>query len=192
MTQMMVTAYRINAKDVPQETVCRMVGEEVAEQIRRDAVRDVQGKLERARVIEDKYRAMMPEHEAQVLRRAKRKPLLRRILAPVETAWAFVYGCGAVAGGDRRSAGESRGAQGPDQARGGLMRSEDWPCREGGKVCEARQPGCQDKCLKMLAAQLCAGQERKAEKVAKRKTNDVVGMLTEDAIRRRRRKPRQK
>lgn len=93
MTQMMVTACRINTKDVPMETVCKMVGKEVTEQIRADAVRDVQAKLERAKVIESKYRAMLPEHEAHVMRKAKRKPLLRRILAPVEMAWAMVYAC---------------------------------------------------------------------------------------------------
>ena len=65
-------------------------------------------------------------------------------------------------------------------------------CREGGKDCEARCPGCQDKCIKMLAAQLVADKERKAEKAAKRRMNDVVGMLTEDAIRRQRKKPKQK
>ena len=69
--------------------------------------------------------------------------------------------------------------------------TKHWPCREDGKDCEARQPGCQDKCLKMLAAQLCAGQERRAEKAAKQKGNDVVGMLTEDSIRRQRRKKKQ-
>lgn len=93
MTQMMVEACRINAKDVPIETVCKMVGKEVAEQIRADAVRDVQAKLERAKVIESKYRALMPEHEAHVMRRVKRKSLLRRALAPIETAWALVYAC---------------------------------------------------------------------------------------------------
>lgn len=93
MTQMMVEACRINAKDVPMETVCKMVGREVTEQIRADAVRDVRAKLERAKVIESKYRAMLPEHEVRVLRRAKRKPLLRRALAPVEMAWAYVYAC---------------------------------------------------------------------------------------------------
>lgn len=72
------------------------------------------------------------------------------------------------------------------------MRSEDWPCREGGKVCEARQPGCQSKCMKMLAAQLVADKERKTEKAAKRRMNDVVGMLTEDANHRQRKKPKQK
>lgn len=69
---------------------------------------------------------------------------------------------------------------------------EHWPCREDGKDCEARQPGCQSKCLKMLTAQLVADKERKAEETAKRKMNDVVGMLTEDAIRRQRKKPKQK
>jgi hypothetical protein len=46
--------------------------------------------------------------------------------------------------------------------------------------------------MKMLAAQLVADKERKTEKTAKRKMNDVVGMLTEDAIRRQRKKPKQK
>ena len=61
------------------------------------------------------------------------------------------------------------------------MRSEDWPCREGGKDCEARHPGCQSKCMKMLAAQLVADKERKTAKAATRKRKDVVGVLTEDA-----------
>lgn len=72
------------------------------------------------------------------------------------------------------------------------MRSEDWPCREGGKDCEARQPGCQSKCMKMLAAQLVAGQEKKAAKTAKQHLNDAVGVLTEDALRRQRKKGEQR
>lgn len=93
MSQVIMWGGRINTKDVPMETVCKMVGKEVTEQIRADAVRDMQAKLERAKVIESKYRALMPEHEAHVMRKVKRKPLLRRALAPIETAWAFVYAC---------------------------------------------------------------------------------------------------
>ena len=72
------------------------------------------------------------------------------------------------------------------------MRSDTLPCREGGKDCEARCPGCQDKCIKMLAAQLCAGQQKKVEKAAKQHLNDTVGVLTEDALRRQRRKKKQR
>jgi hypothetical protein len=44
----------------------------------------------------------------------------------------------------------------------------------------------------MLAAQLCAGQQKKAEKAAKQHLNDTVGVLTEDALRRQRRKKKQR
>ena len=46
--------------------------------------------------------------------------------------------------------------------------------------------------MKMLAAQLVADKERKVAKAAKRRMNDVVGMLTEDANHRQRKKPKQK
>lgn len=66
-----------------------------------------------------------------------------------------------------------------------------WPCKEGGKDCEAREPGCQGKCLKMLAAQLCAGERKRAEKAAKRTERDAVGTLVDDSIRRQRKKKKQ-
>lgn len=69
---------------------------------------------------------------------------------------------------------------------------ENWPCRENGRECEVREPGCQDKCMRMLAAQLCAGARKKAEKAAKEAEADVVSVLTEDAARRQRRKPKQR
>lgn len=71
------------------------------------------------------------------------------------------------------------------------MHSKDLPCKSGGKDCEARAPGCQDKCMKMLAAQLCAGERKREEKAAKRHLNDAVGVLTEDALRRQRKKGKQ-
>ena len=72
------------------------------------------------------------------------------------------------------------------------MTREFWPCRENGKGCEVREPGCQDKCMRMLAAQLCAGERRKVEKAAKRTEADVVSVLSEDAAKRQRRKLKQR
>lgn len=68
---------------------------------------------------------------------------------------------------------------------------EHWPCREDGKDCDARQPGCQSKCLKMLTAQLCAEERRKTEKASRRTERDAVGTLIDDSIRRQRRKKKQ-
>ena len=93
MSQMSVVGYRLCAANTPEHVMVKAVGDEMVRQIRADAVKEMQGKLERAQMIERKYKAMMPEHEAQVMRRAKRKPLIRRILAPVELAWAFAYAC---------------------------------------------------------------------------------------------------
>lgn len=96
MSQVIMWGARINSKGTPETVVRKVVGDEIVRQIRREAAHEVRGELERARVIEEKYRKLMPEHEEAVMRKVKRKSLIRRVAAPIEMAWAFVYACAAL------------------------------------------------------------------------------------------------
>ena len=91
MTQMMVTAYRINAKDVPMETVYKMVVEEVREQIRAEALKETEG--DRARLLwmtQDRAERMRREID-RLADELWGRSLLRRTLDPLATAWAWTY-----------------------------------------------------------------------------------------------------
>ncbi len=66
-----------------------------------------------------------------------------------------------------------------------------WPCVENGVPCPLREPGCQDKCIKMLIAQLELHSDDSIKKKNKAAAVDVASGRIASSISRSRRKKRQ-
>lgn len=91
MTQNMVSFCRLNMQTVPMEVVTKVVGEEVRKQIRAEALKETEG--DRARLLwmtQDRAERMRREID-RLADELWGRPLLRRTLDPLATAWAWTY-----------------------------------------------------------------------------------------------------
>ena len=91
MTRNMVSFCRLNMQTVPMEVVAKVVGEEVREQIRAEALKETEG--DRARLLwmtQDRAERMRREID-RLADELWGRSLLRRTLDPLATAWAWTY-----------------------------------------------------------------------------------------------------
>ena len=91
MTQNVVSYCRLNTS-TPKEIIYKVVGEEIVKQIHDKALEELRG--ERRSKVEEVIKYVKEAENADNMIRSKmRRTMLRRILSPVEMAWAFPYAC---------------------------------------------------------------------------------------------------
>jgi len=91
MTQNMVAFCRLNTDTVPHEVVTKVVGEEYRRQIRDEALEGIEGERVRAQFMErDRLERMRREVDG-VKYELAHPPLIRRLMKPMETLWAWGY-----------------------------------------------------------------------------------------------------
>lgn len=91
MTQNMVMFCRLNTGTVPHEVVTKVIGDEYRQQVRREVYEEIEGERERARSIAEDRCARMRREVDSVKHELAHPPLIRRVMEPVETLWAWIY-----------------------------------------------------------------------------------------------------
>lgn len=91
MTQNMVAYCRINAADVPQAVIEKVVGEDVKRRIQQEAEEKLHAEREAAGLMRWKLAQYRKEREEGV--RSRLADQRRGVFAPAADAWAMAYAC---------------------------------------------------------------------------------------------------